>query len=99
MCTMAQLINVYRQMVKCCHSVYGIELKEIFLYGSYARGDFNEDSDIAAIVKGDRMDLQEKLKKFEIYLRMLGWKTMLLFHLQLFHMMNLKNIKINFLII
>ncbi len=65
MCTMAQLDNIYKQMTECYRSVYGIDLKEIFLYGSYARDDFNEDSDIdiAAIVKGNRVDLQEKLKK------------------------------------
>lgn len=65
MCTMVQLDNVYKQMAECYRSVYGTDLKEIFLYGSYARGDFTEDSDIdiAAIVKGNRMDLQEKLKR------------------------------------
>ncbi|MCM1128183.1 MAG: nucleotidyltransferase domain-containing protein [Lachnoclostridium sp.] len=63
--TMAQLDNVYRKMAECYHSVYGMDLKEIFLYGSYARGDFNKESDIdiAAIVKGNRTELQEKLKK------------------------------------
>ncbi len=83
MCTMAQLDNIYKQMTECYRSVYGIDIKEIFLYGSYARDDFNEDSDIdiAAIVKGNRVDLQEKLKKFGTYLRILGWKTMLLFRL------------------
>ncbi len=65
MCSMIQLDNVSKQMIECYRSVYGMSLKGIFLYGSYARGDFNEDSDIdlAAIVEGSRMDLQEKLKK------------------------------------
>lgn len=37
---------------------------KILLYGSYARGDYDENSDvdIAAIVKGNREELQEKLK-------------------------------------
>ena len=37
---------------------------KILLYGSYARGDYDENSDvdIAAIVRGNREDLQEKLK-------------------------------------
>jgi predicted nucleotidyltransferase len=37
----------------------------IKLYGSYARGDYQTDSDIdiVAIVQGERSDLQERLKK------------------------------------
>ena len=37
---------------------------KILLYGSYARGDYDENSDvdIAAIVKGNREELQENLK-------------------------------------
>ena len=36
-----------------------------FIYGSYAREDYDNESDIdiTAIVKGDRMDLQNKLKQ------------------------------------
>lgn len=35
-----------------------------FLYGSYARGDYNHESDIdiTAAVRGKRLDLQNKLK-------------------------------------
>ena len=35
------------------------------MYGSYARGDYNEESDIdiVAIVKGDRQELQNQLKE------------------------------------
>ena len=53
-----RIANVYRK-------VYGDAVEAIFLYGSYARGDFNEDSDIdfAAIVDGERIHLQEKLKQ------------------------------------
>jgi predicted nucleotidyltransferase len=37
----------------------------VILYGSYARDDFSEDSDIdiVALVQGDRQTLQEQLKK------------------------------------
>lgn len=36
----------------------------VILYGSYARGDFSDDSnlDIVALVHGGRMKLQEQLK-------------------------------------
>ena len=64
MCTKVQLNNISKQMVECYYSVYGKDIADIFLYGSYARGDNdnNSDIDIAAIVKGKRVELQEKLK-------------------------------------
>ena len=44
--------------------VFGKSLEAVYLYGSYARGDFDEESDIdfAAIVKGERIVLQDKMK-------------------------------------
>lgn len=65
MCTTSQLNKIYKQMVECYRSIYGMDIIEIFLYGSYARGDYDAESDIdiVAIVKGNRMDLQQKLKK------------------------------------
>lgn len=44
--------------------VYGDNIIDIYLYGSYARGDYDAESDIdfAAVVKGERLDLQRKLK-------------------------------------
>lgn len=46
-------------------NIYGESIVSIYLYGSYARGDYNSESDIdiAAIVRGERSELQEKLKK------------------------------------
>lgn len=65
MCTGAKLDNIYNQMVECYRLVYGMDIIGIFLYGSYARGDYNGESDIdlTAIVKGNRTDLQQKLKR------------------------------------
>ena len=64
MCTKIQLNYISEQMVTIYHSVYGNAVSDIFLYGSYARGDNDKDSDIdiVAIVKGTRMDLQNKLR-------------------------------------
>lgn len=59
-------LEVITEAVKRAYlNVYGKDLIEILLYGSYARGDFNEFSDIdfAAIVKGNRITLQSELKK------------------------------------
>ncbi len=65
MCTGIQLDNISNQMVECYRSIYGMDIVEIFIYGSYARKDCNDESDIdmAAIVKGNRIDLQQKLKR------------------------------------
>ena len=64
MCTRLQLNTISKQMVECYRSVYGKDIADIFLYGSYARGDndSSSDIDIAAIVKGNRIELQQKLK-------------------------------------
>ena len=64
-CTDRKLEVVIRDMVATYRDVFGGEIDQILLYGSYARGeaDFDSDIDIAAIVHGDRQELQEKLKK------------------------------------
>ena len=65
MCTQAQLNRIKKEMVDCYKVVYGEDVVEIILYGSYARGNSTEDSDIdiVALVRGSREDLQAKLKK------------------------------------
>lgn len=65
MCTEYQLSTISQQMSQSYRSVYGNNIVAIFLYGSYARGDYDSESDIdiTAIVKGSRIDLQNKLKQ------------------------------------
>ena len=64
MCTQSQLNIVLKKISEIYKSVYGEKLVRVILYGSYARGDFSDDSDldIVALVHGDRMKLQEQLK-------------------------------------
>ena len=64
MCTKAQLDAISKQIVQIYYDIYGDAVTGVFLYGSYARGDNDRDSDIdiAAIVKGNRLLLQDKLK-------------------------------------
>ena len=59
--TTRTLLEQYTEILK---EIYGKHLKAVILYGSYARGDYDNQSDIdiAAIVKGSRLDLQNKLK-------------------------------------
>ncbi|MDR0947983.1 MAG: nucleotidyltransferase domain-containing protein [Lachnospiraceae bacterium] len=59
-----ELDMILPQMVQIYRSVYGDQIVRILLYGSYARGDYQADSDIdiVAIVQGERSDLQERLK-------------------------------------
>lgn len=64
MCDTATLNLIKKEIADSYHSVFGDSLVSVLLYGSYARGDYNEysDVDIAAIVKGERLDLQKKLE-------------------------------------
>ena len=52
-------------MAKAYRDIYGKKLVTVLLYGSYARGDYEKDSDIdiVAIVHGNRLELQNKLKE------------------------------------
>ncbi len=65
MCTENELNTILKKMTEIYYSVYGEDVVRIILYGSYARGDYQNDSDIdiVAIVRGDRVDLQNRLKK------------------------------------
>ncbi len=64
MCTESQLTKITNRIAAYYKKIYGEDIVDIFLYGSYARGDFTEDSDIdiVAVVRGERTELQEKLK-------------------------------------
>lgn len=65
MCTGNNLNIILHQMTEIYQSVYGDSIVRLILYGSYARGDNQADSDvdIAAIVQGERGDLQKRLKR------------------------------------
>lgn len=64
MCEKNELNIILKEIVKAYKSVYGDDIVDILLYGSYARGDYSSDSDVdvVAIVRGDRADLQNRLK-------------------------------------
>lgn len=65
MCTENQVNQISRLISQSYRAVYGDSIVAIYLYGSYARGNYTEESDIdiTAIVRGNRIDLQKKLKQ------------------------------------
>ena len=65
MCTKNELNSILQKLTQIYRSVYGENLVQVILYGSYARGDYHTDSDVdvVAIVHGDRKTLQQQLKK------------------------------------
>ena len=48
------------QYVNRIHEIYGSELKAVILYGSYARGDYTESSDIDIMILVDMSDIELK---------------------------------------
>lgn len=64
MCTHSELNIILQKMAEIYQDVYGENLVKIVLYGSYARGDYDSESDIdiVAIVQGTRDQLQQQLK-------------------------------------
>lgn len=74
MCTKLQLERITSEMVNCYRMYLGKSVVSIFLYGSYARGDFDSESDIdiVAIVRGERRNLQDILKKIWDYSAEIG---------------------------
>ena len=65
MCTKIELNSILGELIKIYKSVYGEQLVKIVLYGSYARGDYDSESDIdiVALVHGDREILQKQLRR------------------------------------
>lgn len=65
MCSRNELNIILRKLTAIYQKTYGDSIDQILLYGSYARGDNEEDSDIdvVAIVHGSREDLQSQLRK------------------------------------
>ena len=63
MCTKNELNIILSKIFDTDNDVDGKDIFKILLYGSYARGDYEKDSDIdiVAIVNGERENLQAKL--------------------------------------
>ncbi|MCM1388320.1 MAG: nucleotidyltransferase domain-containing protein [Bacillus sp. (in: Bacteria)] len=53
-----QINNLLNQYVNKIKEIYGLHLKAVILYGSYARGDYREDSDIDIMILLNITDLE-----------------------------------------
>lgn len=65
MCTNNELNIVLQKLYEIYQNIYAEKLIKVILYGSYARGDYDNESDIdvAAIVEGKREILQKQLRQ------------------------------------
>ena len=53
MCCQNTLHEITTQVAQKAQEILGNRLREVILYGSYARGDFNDDSDIDIMILAD----------------------------------------------
>lgn len=51
--TQTQALDVLYEVYSCCDPIFGTALREAYLYGSYARGDYHEESDIDILLTVD----------------------------------------------
>lgn len=61
--TVQMILNKY---VSELEKIYGAYLKSVILYGSYARGDFSEESDIDIMILLDLDDMHIKKYRHEL---------------------------------
>ncbi len=53
MCTRNQALDIFSQAYKMCSDLFADKLTDAYLYGSYARGDYDDESDIDILVTVD----------------------------------------------
>ena len=63
--------NLIEEYIKEIKNIYGVHLKQVILYGSYARGDFGKDSDVDIMLLVDLPE--EKINLFSDELSELGF--------------------------
>ena len=69
MCTENQLNIILKEVAETAKNTFKDKFDSAFLYGSYARGDFDNESDVDIIVIAD-IDKKELVKYKEPFLRL-----------------------------
>ena len=64
MCSQSVLNEITSKVVQAAKDSLGDKLDKVILYGSYARGDFNDESDIDIMVLAD-IPLEKRHEVFE----------------------------------
>jgi len=72
MCTKAVLDEITREVAREARRQLGDKLDKVILYGSYARGDYDAESDIDIMVLAD-IALEERWQTSKLLSRKLGW--------------------------
>ena len=62
MCTQSQLDMMINRIVAFSKDLFGDKFRNVILYGSYARGDYDEESDIDIMIMVDME--REELRKY-----------------------------------
>jgi predicted nucleotidyltransferase len=60
--TQEELKNIFAELISRVQPVFGDKLKKVILFGSYARGDYDAESDIDVMLILDQDD--ESLRKY-----------------------------------
>lgn len=55
-----QIQGLMQQYVATIRKIYGSHLRQVILYGSYARGDYNKESDLDIMILLDLSDMDIK---------------------------------------
>ena len=64
MCTKNQLDEIISRIVGFSREVFGDKFQNVILYGSYARGDYDDESDIDIMIMVDMS--REELSKYRM---------------------------------
>lgn len=65
MCSKSQLDIITSRIARCANEVFGNKLCSTLLYGSYARGDYDAESDIDILILADIS--RDELSKYKPY--------------------------------